>query len=163
MTCHRPKDMATFLNNKKLNNTSSFLIFIFTFVKNKIMKILGNIIWLIFGGLETAFAYFAASLVMAVTIIGIPFAVQTFKIGVMTLWPFGSKVVPEPKSIGFISLIMNIIWVIIGGFWIFLMHVAFGLLFYITIIGIPFGNQHFKLARISLFPFGKRIENKDIM
>ncbi len=124
------------------------------------MKFIGNILWLIFGGLEAALGYFAASLVLAVTIVGIPFAVQTFKIGVMVLWPFGSEVVPDETSSGFLASIMNIIWVIIGGFWLFLMHIALGILFYITIIGIPFGNQHFKLAKISLVPFGKRIITK---
>jgi len=124
------------------------------------MKFLGNILWLIFGGLEAALGYFAASLILALTIVGIPFAVQTFKIGVMVLWPFGSEIIPDKASSGLISSIMNIIWVIIGGFWLFLMHIALGILFYITIIGIPFGNQHFKLAKISLVPFGKRIVAK---
>ena len=126
------------------------------------MIILGNILWLILGGLEAAFVYFAASIAMAVTIIGIPFAVQTFKIGVMTLWPFGSDIVAEPKSNNFLALIMNIIWVIIGGLWIALIHVFFGILLSITIVGLPFGIQHFKLAKISLTPFGKRIVNKQI-
>lgn len=126
------------------------------------MKIIGNIIWLIFGGLEAAIVYFGASIVLALTIIGIPFAFQTFKIGVMTLWPFGSEVVVEPKSDGCLSLLMNIIWIIIGGFWIALIHVLFGILLSITIVGLPFGMQHFKLAKISLVPFGKRIINKQI-
>jgi uncharacterized membrane protein YccF (DUF307 family) len=124
------------------------------------MKIIANIIWLIFGGLESALAYFSASFILAITIIGIPFAIQTFKIGVMTLWPFGSQIVPNDSEGSIINLIMNIVWFFIGGFWIFLIHIVFGVLFAITIIGIPFANQHFKLAKLSLFPFGKYIIQK---
>ncbi|MBN2892408.1 MAG: YccF domain-containing protein [Bacteroidales bacterium] len=126
------------------------------------MKILGNILWLLLGGLASALGYFAASLILAITIIGIPFAVQTIKIGVMTLWPFGSDIVTDSESDGVLAFIMNIIWIIIAGFWLFLMHLVFGLILSITIIGLPFGVQHFKLAKISLVPFGKRIVNKQI-
>ena len=80
----------------------------------------------------------------------------------MTLFPFGSEIVSEPKSNGCLALLMNIIWIIIGGFWIAIIHVFFGILFSITIIGLPFGMQHFKLAKISFVPFGKRIVNKQI-
>lgn len=124
------------------------------------MKILGNLLWLILGGLESAIAYFISSFILALTIIGIPFAVQTFKIGIMTLWPFGSEVVTDVKNDGCLSLLMNIFWIFIGGFWIAIIHVFFGILLAITIIGIPFANQHFKLARLSVFPFGKRIIDK---
>ncbi len=121
------------------------------------MKVLGNIIWLIFGGLESALVYFIASLLLAITIIGIPFAVQTFKIGLMTLWPFGSEVVTVDENQGCLTLIMNIIWIIIGGIWIFLSHLVLALLFAITIIGLPFAKQHLKLAKLALFPFGKEV------
>lgn len=126
------------------------------------MKILGNILWLLFGGLVSAIGYFAASLALAITIIGIPFAMQTIKIGIMTLWPFGSEVVKAEKVDSVLAFIMNIIWIFIAGFWLFLMHLAFGVLLSITIIGLPFGMQHFKLAKISLVPFGKRIVNAQI-
>ncbi len=121
------------------------------------MKILGNILWLIFGGLAAALEYFVASAVMAITIIGIPFAVQTFKIGLLTLWPFGSEVVTVEQNQGCLTTVMNIIWIIIGGIWIWLTHIFFGALLFITIIGIPFARQHFKLARLALTPFGKDI------
>jgi len=126
------------------------------------MRFIGNILWMIFGGLESALAYFIASLVMALTIVGIPFAMQTLKIGVFTLIPFGSKVVPEPTVFKPLAIIMNIIWIIIAGFWISIMHLVFGVVLSITIIGLPFGIQHFKLAKIALVPFGKRILNKDL-
>lgn len=124
------------------------------------MKLFGNIIWLIFGGLLSALSYFFASFILAITIIGIPFAVQTFKIGVMELFPFGSEVISNDETGGGLSLIMNVLWVFVGGFWIAMIHVFFGILFAITIIGLPFAYQHFKLARLSLFPFGKTIIDK---
>ena len=121
------------------------------------MKILGNIIWIIFGGLIIALEYFIASLVLIITIIGIPFGIQTFKLGVLALWPFGKEIREEPQSGGCLTTIMNIIWILCGGLWIALSHFVLGILFFITIIGIPFGRQHFKLAGLALTPFGKEI------
>ncbi len=122
------------------------------------MKTIGNIIWLIFGGLLTAIEYLISSLLLMVTIIGIPFGLQTLKLGILALWPFGKTVVDNGSSSGCLSLLMNIIWIFIGGFWICLTHFAFGLLLCITIIGIPFGRQHFKMAALALTPFGKTIQ-----
>ena len=121
------------------------------------MKILGNIIWWICGGLEAAFAYFAGSLVLFCTIIGIPVALQTFKLGLLCLWPFGSTVKDSESSLGCLAIPLNLIWIVFGGFWAFLCHVVFGILLCITIIGIPFGRQHFKMAGLSLMPFGKEV------
>lgn len=121
------------------------------------MKILGNIIWILFGGLIIALEYFVASLVLIVTIIGIPFGIQTFKLGLLALWPFGSEIREKPQSGGCLTTLMNIIWILFGGIWIALSHFVFGCLFFITIIGIPFGRQHFKLASLALTPFGKEI------
>lgn len=122
------------------------------------MKTIGNIIWLIFGGLLTAIEYLISSLLLMVTIIGIPFGLQTLKLGILALWPFGKTVVDNGSSCGCLYLLMNIIWIFIGGFWICLTHFAFGLLLCITIIGIPFGRQHFKMAALALTPFGKEIQ-----
>lgn len=121
------------------------------------MKFLGNIIWLLFGGIITAVEYLLASLVLMITIIGIPFGLQTLKLGMLALWPFGSQVTTEPSSGGCLSVLMNIIWILVGGIWICVTHLAFGLLLCITIVGIPFGMQHFKMATLALTPFGKRI------
>lgn len=121
------------------------------------MKTVGNIIWVVFGGLETALEYFVASIAMMMTVIGIPFGLQTFKIGILALWPFGSEVNSKPMDPGCLTAVMNIIWFVIGGVWIFLTHVGFGLLFAVTIIGLPFARQHFKLAGLALAPFGKEI------
>jgi len=124
------------------------------------MNFIGNILWLIFGGIVAAIGYFVASTGLALTIIGIPFAVQTFKIGLMTLWPFGNDIIDDPSANQSLATIMNIIWIIIGGLWLALVHIFFGVLLFISIIGIPFGIQHFKLVKISLMPFGKRIIEK---
>ncbi len=122
------------------------------------MKFLGNIIWLLFGGIVTAIEYLISSILMMVTIIGIPFGLQTLKLARLALWPFGSTVTDGGNSGGCLSVIMNIIWILVGGIWICLTHLGFGLLLCITIIGIPFGMQHFKMAALALTPFGKNID-----
>jgi len=121
------------------------------------MKFLGNIIWLVFGGALIAVEYVISSVALMVTIIGIPFGLQTLKLAVLALWPFGGEVRTRPGNPGCLSKIMNIIWFFVGGFWIALTHLAFGVLFAITIIGIPFALQHFKLAGLALTPFGREI------
>jgi len=122
------------------------------------MKILGNIIWLLFGGILTSIGYVISSMCLMITIIGIPFGLQTLKLAMLALWPFGSKTIDNGRSDGCLTLIMNILWLIFGGFLICLSHLFWGLLFCITIIGIPFGKQHFKLAGLALSPFGKTID-----
>lgn len=118
------------------------------------MRLLGNIIWLIFGGLITALEYFISSIILMITIIGIPFGLQTIKLGLVALWPFGSEVRYRETTSGCLNLIMNILWVLIGGIWIALTHLLFGVILAITIIGLPFARQHFKLARLAITPFG---------
>ncbi|MBQ2299800.1 MAG: YccF domain-containing protein [Bacteroidaceae bacterium] len=122
------------------------------------MKILGNLLWWLFGGLEAALGYFTASFAMMCTIVGIPVALQTFKIGLLCLWPFGAKVTETESPTGCIRIPLNILWIIFGGLWAWFNHILFGILLYISIIGIPFGKQHFKMARLSLAPFGKEVE-----
>jgi uncharacterized membrane protein YccF (DUF307 family) len=121
------------------------------------MKFLGNIIWIVFGGLVISIEYIISSLLLMVTIVGIPFGIQTLKLGMLALWPFGSEIRKKPTNAGCLWTIMNIIWFFIGGIWIALTHFAFGVLFAITIIGIPFALQHFKLAGLALTPFGREI------
>lgn len=121
------------------------------------MGCLGNLLWLLFGGLATAFEYFTAGLVLCLTVVGIPWGLQAFKLGVLALWPFGSHVEEVPGSGGCLDTLMNVIWFFIGGFYIFLTHVFFGCLLYITIVGIPWGQMSFRLARLALWPFGKRV------
>lgn len=121
------------------------------------MNIILNIIWVVFGGLMIAVEYFLSSIAMMATIIGIPFGLQTMKLAFVALWPFGTDVDNESWPSGCLAGIMNVVWWFLGGFVIALTHILWGIIFYITIIGIPFGNQHFKLARLALFPFGKSI------
>lgn len=121
------------------------------------MRIIGNLIWWLFGGLEAAVGYFSGSLALACTIIGIPVAWQTFKIGLLCLWPFGAEVRETESPAGCIRIPLNILWIIFGGLLAWIMHVFFGVLLFITIIGIPFAKQHFKMARLSLTPFGKDV------
>lgn len=124
------------------------------------MKFIGNVIWLIFGGFAVAIEYFVSSIILMLTIIGIPFGLQTIKMGVLALWPFGSKVVRTEMAGGCLLTVMNIIWFFIGGVWIFLTHIFFGSLLFITIVGAPWGKQHFKLANMALTPFGREIRSK---
>ena len=119
-----------------------------------------NILWLVLGGVVTAVEYIVASVGMMVTIIGIPFGIQTLKIGLLALCPCGKRIETTPQSGGCLSVIMNILWIVMGGIWISLTHLTFGIVLCITIIGIPFGKQHFKLAGLALTPFGKQIVEK---
>jgi uncharacterized membrane protein YccF (DUF307 family) len=126
-------------------------------MEDKIMNTLGNIIWLIFGGFIAAIGYLVGGFLLCLTIIGIPFGLQCFKLGILVLWPFGKKVVSSSESSGCIYLLFNILWIVFGGIWVAITHIVFGFLLFITIIGIPFARQHFKLVEISLMPFGKHI------
>ncbi len=121
------------------------------------MNLLGNIIWLIFGGILVFIEYMVAGLVLCVTIIGIPFGVQCFKIGILSLAPFGREIREAPGDSGCLSTMLNIIWLVVGGIWIALTHLVFGVILAITIIGLPFAKQHFKLMSLSLTPFGREI------
>ena len=121
------------------------------------MSIIGNIIWLLFGGILIALEYLVAGVLFCITIIGIPWGIKCFHLAVLALLPFGRKVVSRQQSSGCLNTLMNVIWIFIGGIWICLSHLFWGIIFYITIIGIPFGKQHFKLAGFALTPFGKEI------
>jgi len=124
-----------------------------------LMNFLGNLIWLLFGGLATAIGYFFGGLAMMVTIIGIPFGFQLIKIGSLCLWPFGRTFRVDKKEMpGCLYGLLNIIWLLIAGLWIALLHIIFGFLLCITIIGIPWGMQHFKLAGFALSPFGRQVD-----
>lgn len=123
------------------------------------MRILGNLIWLIFGGIIIAVEYFIGSIILIITIVGIPFGIQTLKMASLALWPFGRTTRVDVRASGCLYILMNIIWLLTGGLWIALTHAIFGLILCITIIGIPFGLQHFKLTAIALSPFGRDIVN----
>jgi uncharacterized membrane protein YccF (DUF307 family) len=124
------------------------------------MNFLGNLIWLIFGGIIIAIEYFIGSIILMITIVGIPFGLQTLKMASLSLWPFGRDTVVHTRASGCLYIIMNIIWLLTGGIWIAVTHAIFGVILCITIIGIPFGLQHFKLTAIALSPFGRDIVSK---
>ena len=107
------------------------------------MKFLGNILWLIFGGIIIAILYYIAGLLMCIT---------------YAMWPFGHELVNGPNEPGCVSVVMNLLWILCGWWEIAILHFAFGLLFCVTIVGIPWGVQHFKLAIATIFPFGKEIQ-----
>ena len=121
------------------------------------MNTFGNLIWLIFGGFLAALGYFFGGIVLCLTIVGIPWGLQCFKLVDLVLWPFGKRVVSDSSNAGCLAALFNIIWLICGGLYTALVHLVMGILLSITIIGIPWGRQHFKLIEISLLPFGKQI------
>ncbi len=121
------------------------------------MKTLGNIVWLLFGGLVISFEYLVGGTILCLTIIGIPFGIQAYKLAWVALWPFGRKIETKESSSGCISILLNVIWLICGGIWIAVSHLIFGIILAITIVGIPFAGQHVKLAGLALSPFGKEV------
>ena len=121
------------------------------------MKLLGNIIWVLFGGLFLALGYVFTGLILCLTIIGIPFGWQVIKLSGLALWPFGKEVKNKENSTGCLNTFMNVLWILIGGIWLAIDHAVIGIIFFITIIGIPFGKQHFKLASLILTPFGREV------
>lgn len=124
-------------------------------------RVVLNLIWLVLAGVELAVGYVIGGLVMMVTIIGIPFGLQAFKLAGFTLWPFGRAVVPDRQRAGVFSGIGNILWLVLVGWWLAAAHVVFGLLLCLTIIGIPMGIASFRMAALALWPFGRRIVDRD--
>lgn len=122
------------------------------------MNFIGNLLWLVFGGIILALIWAVIGLILCVTVIGIPFGVQCMKIAGFVLWPFGRDI--TPGGFGLMGAIGNVIWILICGIELCIMHLMFGLILCVTIIGIPFGLQHFKLAKLALIPFGARIYSK---
>ncbi len=124
------------------------------------MNIILNLLWLFLGGFATATSWFIASLIMLISIVGIPWAKACFNIALMNLWPFGSKIEKRESApaLSALSTLGNIVWFIVAGWWLALGHLGLGILFCISVIGIPFGVQHFKLAALSIRPVGRSIE-----
>lgn len=117
----------------------------------KVMGCLGNVLWFVFGGVFSGLSWCLAGLLWCITIVGIPVGMQCFKFASLSFFPFGKEV---RYGGGAGSLLLNIIWLIVSGVPLALEHAAFGALLCITVIGIPFGLQHFKLAQLALMPFG---------
>ena len=121
------------------------------------MSLIGNLIWFIFGGFLLGLVYIFGGLILCLTIVGIPFGVQIMKLGTFAMWPFGGEVRPKPNATGCLQIIMNVLWIIFGGIEVALSHLTLGVVFCCTIIGIPFGLQHFKLMLYAVLPFGHEV------
>ena len=123
------------------------------------MNVVANIIWIIFGGFAIALEYLIAGILMFITIVGIPFGVQSFKLASASLWPFGKDIQSTPDTGSGVSTLLNVIWILLGGIWITITHLVLGPALCVTIIGIAFGLQHFKLMKLSFTPFGYAFGN----
>ena len=122
------------------------------------MSLIGNIIWLIFGGFVAGLGYIIGGLSICCTIIGIPFGIQSIKIGFASMTPFGKEIVEDENANDTLKTIFNIIWIILFGWGIAIAHLVSALILAITIIGLPFAKQHIKLINLALFPFGRELK-----
>lgn len=125
------------------------------------MAVVGNLLWLLLGGLWLGISYVVAGLLLCCTIVGIPLGVQAFKLAGYAFWPFGRAVVEVPGHDRTIGCVGNALWLVMCGWWIALMQVAAGLALAMTIIGIPFGIVSFRMAVLALWPFGKSVVSQD--
>lgn len=124
------------------------------------MSIIMNLLWIILGGLFVFLGYFVAGIALCLTIIGIPWGIQCFKLSILALFPFGAEVTtrwPESTPTSGANILLNVVWLIFGGIFIVLNHLVWGVFLCLSIIGIPFGIQHFKLMKLSFTPFGRDI------
>lgn len=119
------------------------------------MSFLGNLIWFLFGGLISGLSWGLAGCLWCITIVGIPVGLQCFKFATLAFLPFG-KEVSYGGGVG--SMLLNVIWLLVSGIPLALEHILFGILFCITVVGIPFGLQHFKIAKLALMPFGSHVQ-----
>lgn len=122
------------------------------------MSLIGNILWLIFGGLAAACGYFIGGIVCCCTIIGIPFGLQAFKLGFATLWPFGKQLKESRDANSPLRVVFNLLWILLMGWGIAATHLAGALVCALSIIGLPFAVQHMKLVPLALLPFGRDLE-----
>ncbi|MGC9505121.1 YccF domain-containing protein [Baaleninema sp.] len=125
------------------------------------MSLLGNIIWLIFGGFLSGLGYIIGGLTLCVTIVGIPFGLQTIKLGFATMTPFGKEIVEDKNANSTLTIIFNIIWILLFGWEIAISHLTHAAILAITIVGLPFAKQHIKLIPMSLLPFGRSLKEPE--
>ena len=124
------------------------------------MNLLLNIVWLILGGFIVVVAYLLGAILLCLTIIGIPFGVQCFKLAGLAIAPFGREIREKEPPGGCVAVVMNIIWIILPGLELALFHLFMALLFAITIIGLPLAAQHLKMTRLALIPFGFQVRDR---
>ena len=118
------------------------------------MSLLGNFIWLVFGGLITGLGYIVGGIGLCLTIVGLPFGIQSIKLGIATFAPFGKEVVALDGAHGIVRTLFNLVWIVLFGWGIALAHLASAAVLAVTVVGIPFALQHVKLIPLALFPFG---------
>lgn len=121
------------------------------------MSVLGNVLWILTGGILIALWYALGGLVLCLTIVGIPFGMQLFKLAWLSLFPFGKEILSTSFASGCLGVLMNVLWILVGGIELVITHLVLALILAVTIIGLPFARQHIKLARLALMPFGSRI------
>jgi len=124
------------------------------------MNLLLNLVWLVLGGFIVAIAYLLGGIVLCITIIGIPFGIQCFKLAGLALMPFGTEIREKQPPSGALAVIMNIIWIILPGLELAIFHLIMALLFGITIIGLPLAVQHLKMTRLAILPFGFEVRDR---
>lgn len=125
------------------------------------MNLLLNLVWLILGGFIVALAYVLGGILLCLTIIGIPFGIQCFKLAGLALWPFGSEIREKEPPSGALAVIMNILWILLPGLELAIFHLVLALAFAITIIGLPLAAQHLKMTRLALLPFGFEVRERN--
>lgn len=121
------------------------------------MRLVLNLLWLVLGGVWLFVAYLVAGVIMCLTVIGIPFGVQSFKLAGFALWPFGRSVVARPNASVSLSLVANVVWVLLAGIWLAVAHLVVGVMLCLTIVGIPLGLGSVKLVPLAIAPFGRDI------
>jgi uncharacterized membrane protein YccF (DUF307 family) len=131
------------------------------------LRIVLNVLWLLFGGAASAMAWFVGGAILALTLVGLPWAFAAWRIAIYTLWPFGREVVwrdrtggPEDIGTGPIGVVLNVVWFLVAGWWIALLHVFVAILEFVSIIGIPFGLKDLELAKLAVAPVGRAIRDK---
>lgn len=123
------------------------------------MSVIGNLLWAVLGGgILIAIGYAIGGLVLCLTIVGIPFGVQLFKLAGLALSPFGRRVDSTGAGSGLLPIVMNVLWWVFGGIEVAVLHLVFALLMAVTVVGIPFARQHMKLLQVALLPFGARVD-----
>ncbi len=123
------------------------------------MNLLLNLIWLILGGFVVVLAYLLGGIILCITVIGIPFGIQCFKLAGLALMPFGAEVREKEPPGGAVAVIMNVIWIILPGLELAAFHLVMAALLAITIIGLPLAAQHLKMVRLAILPFGAEVRS----
>jgi uncharacterized membrane protein YccF (DUF307 family) len=126
------------------------------------VRTIGNVLWFVLAGVWLAIGYAIAGVLLCITVIGIPFGLAAFRLAGYVIWPFGRIVVRNPDRVPGVSAVANVLWFVLAGWWLCLIHLVTGFLLCLTIIAIPFGIANFKLAGLALAPLGKLIVPADV-